>query len=153
MSPYCDQITCVWAGASWAPTIRMDAFQRAACTTARPSTLLSPLSNEKERTDQESEQLTRCMRNSQGGVSTLELWSCRCRCDLLKWYLTRDSPPGWGSSDGQLSQPWLQCLCDHSWLWKQRPGVDLQVSARSDKLNLFSSHSFPSLHFPYIPLK
>lgn len=54
----------------WAPTIRMVAFQRATYITARSSTLLSPLNNEEERTDKDCEQLMRCIRNSQGGVST-----------------------------------------------------------------------------------
>lgn len=148
MSPYCDQITCVWAGASWAPTIRMDAFQRAACTTARPSTLLSPLSNEKERTDQESEQLTRCMRNSQGGVSTLELWSCRCRCDLLKWYLTKgihllDGVPlmdSWASHDCSAC---VTTAGPETGTWGGSSGLSQIRQVKSFLKSLVSKSAFP----------
>lgn len=126
------------------------------CQTIYPT---QSLKQWKERAHKETEQLMRSMRNSQGGVSTCEamvmqmwVWPAEVIPDQ------RNPSPGWGFSDGHLSHPWPKCLCDHSRPLKEGPGVDPQISAKSDKLNLFSdfwddfSDFWFHINFPYLSL-
>lgn len=142
-SSYCDQLTLpvseqelpeLTSGGSLSSFHQDGSMSKGTLHPCRPSTLLSPLDNEKEKTDKEREQLMRSMRNSQGGVST-----CHGHADVGVTCWGDTWPQGsisWrGSSNGQLSQPWLQCLCDPEnrdlgWILRSQPGHTSWISSQ-----------------------